>query len=333
VDAIHFVPSLLAFIVTAAVLHLVLGRARLPLDRPNDRSLHSSPVPRSGGFVLVPAIVLAWILLPVPPPTSLLVAVSGLCLVSMLDDVRGLPIALRLACHVGAAALVAVNLLAADSAWIEVAIAVLALGWMTNLYNFMDGSDGLAGGMTVIGFCIYGFGAWLGGDSALASTCFVVAAGASGFLLHNFHPARVFLGDAGSIPLGLVAGSLGLLGWVRGIWPLWFPVLVFSPFICDASVTLLRRLLRGERVWRAHREHYYQRLVRSGWGQRRTALAEYFLMLACGVAAIASIDAAASTQATLLVASTSAYAILMSFIDRAWARHNRLLGTVAEREG
>lgn len=332
-DAISLVASLLAFIVTASTLHFVLGRARLPLDQPNDRSLHSTPVPRSGGFVLIPAIVLAWMLLPVPPPTSLLVSVCALCALSMLDDLRGLPVVLRLSCHVGAATLVAVNVLPADSAWFQLAAAVLALGWMTNLYNFMDGSDGLAGGMAVIGFFVYGLGAWLGGDSALAWGCFIVAAGASGFLVHNFHPARVFLGDAGSIPLGLLAGSLGLLGWARGLWPLWFPALVFSPFICDASVTLLRRLLRGERIWRAHREHYYQRLVRSGWGQWRTALAEYLLMLACGIAAISSIDSPASTQAAVLIGAASVYAVMMVFIDRAWARHNELLGPVAEREG
>ena len=90
------------------------------------------------------------------------------------------------------------------------------------------------------------------------------------------------MGDAGSTLFGFLAACLGLLGWQLGIWTLWFPGLVFSPFIVDATVTLIRRLLRGEKIWRPHREHYYQRLVLSGWGHRRTVLAEYGVMALCG---------------------------------------------------
>ena len=88
---------------------------------------------------------------------------------------------------------------------------------------------------------------------------------APGFLVFNFPPARVFLGDAGSVPLGFLAGALGAQGALSGAWPMWFPVLVFSPFIVDATVTIARRVARGERIWIAHRDHYYQRLVLSGW--------------------------------------------------------------------
>ena len=94
------------------------------------------------------------------------------------------------------------------------------------------------------------------------------------------------MGDTGSIPLGFLAASCGALGWQRDIWPVWFPFLVFSPFLVDASVTLVRRLLRGEKVWRAHKEHYYQRLVQAGWGHRRTALMEYILMIAVALSAL-----------------------------------------------
>ena len=118
-----------------------------------------------------------------------------------------------------------------------------------------------------------------------------IAASAAAFLIANFHPARIFLGDAGSVPLGFLAAALGILGWEGGDWAWWFPLLVFSPFIADASATLARRLYTRERVWRPHRDHYYQRLVRLGWGHRRTALAEYVLMLACGAAGIAALAA------------------------------------------
>jgi UDP-N-acetylmuramyl pentapeptide phosphotransferase/UDP-N-acetylglucosamine-1-phosphate transferase len=326
------VPPLLAGSLTASALHLMLVHLRLPLDRPNERSLHSSPIPRSGGFVAVPAILLAWLLFPGYVAWSIFVATTVLLLVSALDDVRGLPIAIRLACHIAAAAWVAFESLGFGGGWIGLGLAVLAIAWMTNLFNFMDGSDGLAGGMAVIGFASYAAGAWLGGDLAVSTTCFTVAAAAAGFLLHNFHPARVFLGDAGSIPLGFLAGSLGLFGWTRGLWPWWFPLLVFSPFVVDASVTLVRRLLRRERVWQAHREHFYQRLVRSGWGHRRTALVEYVLMIACGASALAGIGADARAQGVLLLATVLAYAVLMLMVDRVCGRRKRTVPKSAQRE-
>src|SRR6476659_1011719 len=112
---------------------------------------------------------------------------------------------------------------------------------------------------------------------------FCVAAAAAAFLLFNFHPARIFMGDAGAIPLGFLAATLGVTGWINGLWPLWLPVLVFSPFIADASVTLAKRALRGEKIWQAHREHYYQRVVRAGFGHRNMALLGYILMFAAGI--------------------------------------------------
>ena len=124
------------------------------------------------------------------------------------------------------------------------------------------------------------------------------------------------MGDAGSIPLGFLAGGFGLAGWQAGVWPAWFPVLVFSPFIVDASVTLMRRALRRQRIWQAHCEHYYQRLVRSGWGHRKTALAGYALMLACGAVAFLGASLPAAAQATLLVIAGAAYLGIVLILER-----------------
>jgi UDP-N-acetylmuramyl pentapeptide phosphotransferase/UDP-N-acetylglucosamine-1-phosphate transferase len=250
----------------------------------------------------------------------------------MLDDLRGLHVAVRLAFHIAAAAWVSLDCIGMGAGWIGLAAAVLAVAWMTNLYNFMDGSDGLAGGMAVIGFSTYAIGAWLGGDTAVAAMCIAVTAAAMGFLVYNFPPARVFLGDAGSIPLGFLAGSLGLLGWARGLWPMWFPLIVFSPFIVDASVTLARRLVRGERVWQAHREHYYQHLVQNGWGHRRTALVEYILMIACGAAALGAIYAGPGARAGLLAATALAYWFLIYLVHRACDKRRRAVPETAQRE-
>ena len=186
---------------------------------------------------------------------------------------------------------------------------------MTNLFNFMNGSDGSPGhgghrfGTLAIAACEAGAMAL-----ALVATC--VAAASLGFLLHNFPPARVFLGDAGSVPLGFLAGALGLHGVFTGIWPLWFPMLVFSPFIVDASVTLLRRVVHGERFWRAHRSHYYQRLVMAGWSPRALALGAYALMAAAAASALAGEAAGRTGLFGIILVWAAAYALLFLAIER-----------------
>ena len=173
-------------------------------------------------------------------------------------------------------------------AWWQAVIVVIGIAWLTNLYNFMDGSDGLAGGMTMIGFGAYAAGSALAGQDALATVSLCIAAASAAFLVFNFHPARIFLGDVGSIPLGFLAGALGVQGWRDEAWPLWFPLLVFAPFIADASLTLVRRFARGDRVWQAHRDHYYQRMVRGRFGHRGTAYVAYAAMAGCaGLALLA----------------------------------------------
>jgi UDP-N-acetylmuramyl pentapeptide phosphotransferase/UDP-N-acetylglucosamine-1-phosphate transferase len=184
----------------------------------------------------------------------------------------------------------------------------------------MDGSDGLAGGMAVIGFAAYAFAAGLAGHAPLAATSLAVSAAAAGFLAYNFPPARIFLGDVGSIPLGFLAGALGVIGWRDDVWPLWFPVLVFGPFIGDATITLFKRAARRERVWQAHREHYYQRLVRMGFGHRNTALIGYAAMLVCAAAALAGREQAPMTQAALFGGTSLLLAAMAVWIDLRWRR-------------
>jgi UDP-N-acetylmuramyl pentapeptide phosphotransferase/UDP-N-acetylglucosamine-1-phosphate transferase len=293
---------------------------RIALDHPKPRSLHQSPVPRTGGIGVHLGIVLAWGGVAPSLPLEAWFAFALLLLVSFVDDVRGLPAPWRLAAHLLAAGIVATALLLNDYGAAAVLIGALVVAWMTNLYNFMDGADGVAGGMTVFGFSFYGIAAWLSDSPIFALANASVAAAAAAFLVFNFHPARIFLGDVGSVPLGFVAATFGLVGWLQHDWPWWFPVFVFSPFIVDASVTLARRLVRGERVWEAHRDHYYQRLVQMGWGHRRTAVAEYALMLVSGLLALATLSAAAAGQTVALVATAAVYAAVIAWVERAWRR-------------
>lgn len=300
---------------TATVVLLVILLRRsdaLPVDHPNERSLHHQPTPRIGGLALFPGVVLGCLAAGLRDADSLLLLGLAGCLflLSIFDDWRGLPVTLRFGAHLLAAALLALGLMG-GSPW--VLAAALAVAWMTNLFNFMDGANGLAGGMAAIGFAAFGLAS---GEPALA---FALVGAALGFLMFNFDPARVFLGDSGSIPLGFLAGGVGLLGVVKGQWPWWFPLLAFSPFVADATVTLLRRMVRGEKFWIAHRDHYYQRLVRMGWSHRKLALVEYVLMAACCGSALALLDAGAVVQATGLSVWVAAYSGLMLFIDRCWA--------------
>lgn len=301
-----------------ALLPLLMRNALLPQDSPNERSLHATPVPRSGGLAIVPPVLVAgW--LGAPELRLALGCAAMLALVSLIDDFRHIRPSLRLLAHLGAAAMLVMAGFAHWPAALAVA-AVLTVVWMTNLYNFMDGSDGLAGGMAVAGFGCYAILAATAGHAGLALVCASIAACSLSFLCFNFHPARIFMGDMGSIPLGFLAAALGAFGWDEGAWPAFLPLVVFSPFIVDASLTLAKRLARGDRVWLAHREHYYQRLVRMGAGHRNTALAEYALMAAAACSAIVMGRLGAQAQFVLLAAWGAVYATLAVIIDRRWRR-------------
>lgn len=310
--------ALVAILLIAALLRM---KPALPMDMPNQRSLHETPIPRIGGVGIMAGVACGWVLVWPAALLPLLALAVGLSALSLLDDFRGLSASLRFGVQIAAAVLFIVLQPSLPGGVMGATVAVLALAWMTNLYNFMDGSNGLAGGMALFGFGFYAVAAGAGGASGLATASACVAAAAAGFLWFNFDPARIFMGDGGSIPLGFLAAALGLAGWQEGLWPLAFPVLVFSPFIVDASVTLLRRLLRGEKFWQAHREHYYQRLIRLGLGHRNTALAEYALMLACGGSALCLLGASATTQSAVVFVWATLYGFLLAFVDNAWARH------------
>lgn len=301
------------------VIFLKSGSARyLAMDEPNQRSLHSIPVPRVGGIAIVIAVLVAWSQLP-EVSHLLIVLTAALAGISYIDDRNGLSVTLRLVLHVAAAWLIVDSGLDANSAWLTAAL-IACIVWMTNAYNFMDGADGLAGGMAIFGFIAYGVAAAAAHLELLAAMSFILAAAAAGFLVFNFPPAKVFMGDAGSISMGFLAAVLGLSGWESGAWPAWFPLLVFSPFLVDASVTLLRRVLRRERFWEAHRDHYYQRLIRMGWSHRRTALAEYLVMAGVAGSAVAALGFGAQGQALILAGWTLAFAAMMLAIDIRWRR-------------
>ncbi len=277
---------------------LVRGlRRRGIVDTPNERSSHTQPKPRGGGLVLVPVILVAWLLgfwPHVPGLDLILIAAAGLAAVGWIDDLRDLPAAARLLAQVTAVALGLLGM--GDSGLVFQGLLpplldVLATGlvwiWFINLFNFMDGIDGIAGAETVsIGAGLAMIGA-LGGVAVLGSTAAIflptlLAAATLGFLAWNWPPAKLFLGDVGSVPLGY------LLGWLLLIWAAqgqWAAALILPLYyLADATVTLARRALRGAKVWQAHREHFYQRAVqgRASHGQvARGVILCNVLLIAC----------------------------------------------------
>lgn len=270
---------------TAALIALLLrsGLASRLLDEPVDRSLHDRPTPRVGGLALCPVVgVATWLTGGPSQPVLLWLALLAVFLISVRDDWRALPAGLRLAVHLGAAIVWASHLWASGLAWLP---AALALAWMANLFNFMDGADGLAGSMAVIGFGVLGGLAWTSGHP-LAVPALAACGAALGFLCFNFPPARLFMGDAGSVPLGFLAAALGLWGVRDGLWSLWVPALAFAPFIADATLTLLGRVVRGRKPWQAHREHLYQRWVLQGRSHRALLAVAVPLMVVCASLAV-----------------------------------------------
>ena len=240
-------PLLSFFISFVSILWLIKKKADWVLDHPNSRSLHSVPVSRIGGVGLFFGIITTWLCFSVVMPVTIWVGIGLLVAISFIDDVWHAPVWCRLLIQSIVAAGFAMALLLEPYGWMMVLCTAVAVVWMANLYNFMDGSDGLAGGMTVIGFGYYGLIAYLAGNNDFAVLNFSIAAAAGAFLLHNFYPARIFLGDVGAIPLGFLAAALGILGWMDNLWSLWVPELIFSAFIADSTVTLIKRLLRGKK--------------------------------------------------------------------------------------
>jgi len=306
--------------------------ANIALDQPNQRSLHTQLTPRIGGLAIMAGMLISWLaFLPLISATNWcwILFPAILMLTSLIDDIYQLSAKWRLLIQLIVSVTFLIVMLPHQPWWL-VALLTLLITWMTNLFNFMDGSDGLAGGMGLFGFSTYAIAAFLMGDMHLALMNAVIAAACFSFLLFNFHPAKIFMGDAGSIPLGFLVGSIGTYGYFNTVWPAWFPILVFSPFIVDATITLIKRQMNGEKVWQAHRSHYYQRLVQMGWGHKKTAIIEYILMLSIAVTAILLLKQPTIYILLALFFWVIAYLIMMRLIDQLWIKHKQRLKLSSE---
>ena len=254
----------------ATQLHLI--------DRPNERSSHVRPTPRGGGIALVVAVLAGALALPGPLPLAIrpaLAAALPIGIAGLIDDRYGLPARVRFGIHLLAALGCVLSFTGAVEIglprYVLLPLAVLAIVWGTNLFNFMDGIDGIAGAE---GLFIAGIGGALLADSAppVAAALWVIAAACAGFLIWNWAPARIFMGDVGSGFFGFLLAAIAALTAMQGLLdiPVW--LILWGTFIADTGVTLARRVLRGEPWWSAHRSHAYQRLSRRFGSHAKSAL-------------------------------------------------------------
>jgi len=295
----------------AAVLTLVLvpiarryAHSRGLIDHPGPRRSHDRPVARGGGIAVVIGLLAAFgaIWLQRAPDESAVAGLgilaafaAGVGIVGLLgawDDHRPLPVRVRLPVQLAVAAglVIALGGVASISigaqalpGWVLWSLlAVPAVVWMMNLFNFMDGSDGLAALEAVVAGALLGWAFEWGGADLPAAVAFAVAGSAAGFLAWNRPPARIFLGDAGSLTLGFVLGALALVGSATATLPVAVAFIAVSPFVIDATATLVRRLVCGAGWYTPHREHAYQCLIRSGWTHAQV-LAALAVLNACVV--------------------------------------------------
>jgi UDP-N-acetylmuramyl pentapeptide phosphotransferase/UDP-N-acetylglucosamine-1-phosphate transferase len=319
---------LAAFLAALAETRIVrdFARRRRLLDQPNGRSSHAVPVPRLGGLAIVTAFLAGSIAFAassggVRTLAPILAATAVISALGLLDDLRPMPARVRFAVQAATAALVvALSGPPRGSPWLELVpwpllapLLVLWIVWLTNLYNFMDGIDGLAGGQALMAGVAVAAAAFAGGASTTGWLLLVLAAASAGFLVFNFPPGSIFMGDVGSTAIGFFLACVPLLPEARPV-PIELVGIALSMFILDATVTLARRIARGERWFEAHRTHYYQRPVAMGLSHRAVTLVAYGGMCIVGTSAAAYQGAGPEAQVMLLLVPVVVFAVLAATV-------------------
>jgi UDP-N-acetylmuramyl pentapeptide phosphotransferase/UDP-N-acetylglucosamine-1-phosphate transferase len=332
--------EILGFGLAAAILSY-LGVAALRrwaerrqiLDIPNERSSHTQPTPRGGGLAIVLVVLVGWLVaLSLSrgswERTDLIYIVGAVFIatVSWFDDLRSLSNRVRFGTHM----LAAILAIWAFGYWTEITVPIiglLRLGllglpitflWivgLTNAYNFMDGIDGIAGGQAVVaglGWAVLG---WLTAQPLVATLGALLAAASLGFLGHNWPPARIFMGDVGSAFLGYTFAVLAVAAAQRDPRLSLAGLLLVWPFVFDASFTFIRRAMRRENVFAAHRSHLYQRLVILGYSHGRVTLLYTGLAAFGGVLAIAWVLGAAGAPYLIAILIPAAALGLLYFVQ------------------
>ncbi len=303
--------AVLILVVTTLLSWFCVGRLRRVLiaknivDLPNERSMHQGQVPRGGGLIIVAMLLVALVILSFTSGRSqLFLALSVIVLLwsglSWWDDKHDLSPKLRLILQIVFAALTVSALGWVDNIqlssslripllWIGALSTFVGVLWLANLYNFMDGMDGFAAAQTIIASLTFGFWFWAFGDLEIAFICLVVASASYGFLLWNWQPAKIFMGDVGSVSMGVFFACLIIIASTRFDVPVVSMVMLLGVFVFDASLTILRRAINLQKIWLPHRQHYYQRLGLAGMAHEKIVILSILVMLICSLLATLSL--------------------------------------------
>lgn len=258
------------------------------LDCPNDRSSHVLPTPRGGGVVF-PILWFVFLLMlfhinfiEISYLSIFLFPVFLIGVVSFLDDRYGLPAYFRFLAQlvaavyslivIGGFSSVNLGFMTVSWGWFGCVFAILALVWSTNLYNFMDGIDGIAALEAIFVFGFGGYFIWCSGGNDFAIVIWSMGVIVLGFLLWNKPPAKIFMGDVGSTLLGFLIMIFAIIGEKKYNISIFVWLILYGVFWYDATVTLIRRLINGDKWYQAHRLHAYQRLQLCGWSHGKILL-------------------------------------------------------------
>jgi len=317
-----FLPSFLLSLVGTQLFKKIAYRFQI-MDIPNIRSSHSQPTPRGGGMAVFFSfyLVLFFTLFFFERGSFDLKWVQGLVLGGMvvslggfLDDMKELSPFFRLLAQVVAGFILILSGFSFKTIeipfWKEIALGywgifltLIWVVWIVNLYNFMDGIDGLAAGVGMIAAFFFSLVAGKTGNDLISLSGMILAGCSAGFLIHNFPPAKIFLGDIGSSLIGFLFAGFALIGNndLKGPLPIWVPTLLLGAFIFDTGVTLFRRILKREKWFSAHRSHFYQRLIDLRLTHRQVSLIEYGLAILLGFSSLIYIKADPILRGCLLL--------------------------------
>lgn len=314
----------LALLFTPVAIWLApkIGAVDIPKD---GRRMHTKPMPRFGGMAIFIGIMAALVIFLGNDSRVMGIIIGGACIyiLGVVDDLRGMPARVKLLGQIGCAAIVFAfgikiqfitnHFGGGHSYLVGISGFIITIIWIvgiTNTVNLIDGLDGLASGVAFIASLSIGYTAYIHGMVEVTVAMLAVAGGALGFLPYNFHPAKIFMGDSGSLFLGFMLATFSIMGPVKGatIFATLIPVLVLGIPIFDTTFAILRRIINKRPIMEADKGHLHHRMMAVGLGQKRTVFMIYGISAVMGIAAILySRDLFVETLGLVLVASTFIY--------------------------
>ena len=279
----------MAFIISIFFFSLILTRYLIHftikkniLDIPNDRSSHDTPTPRGGGLSISLSIIVCVIYIIIREGTTvpyiplLGLGVLIISIIGILDDVKNLSAATRAFLYLTTSSIVILSVTKFTFISLQeivfISVAILGVTWLTNLYNFMDGADAIAGIQAIAAAFPAGIFLYLLNEQEIALLCFTLVASTIGFLVLNWPPAKIFMGDVGSCALGFVFGGLIFINYLQNSLSIYIWLVLLSFFIVDATLTLFKRIFNREKWYQAHRSHAYQRYLQMGHSHKQLAI-------------------------------------------------------------